>query len=197
MVSTFNNNAAKAPVCRERGTALKKTMLFAVFFTVFFSFGCSEKISKYQMVERGKYLVGACGVLNHHTPVGSDGKPDFSKFMAGNSAGYKGAWGIYYPKNLTPDNDTGIGMMTNEEVINMIKAEGANGRAPLYHDYYRDLTDQDLESIVAYLRTLPAILNSVPADVKPGEISTVQKKAAPVKVKPKKTPAKKAAIKKK
>lgn len=163
---------------------------------MFFCSGCSENNSKYKMIERGKYLVGACGVLSHHTPIGSDGKPDFSKFMAGSSIGYKDSKGVYYLKNLTPDNDTGIGMMTNEEVINLIKAEGSNGRAPLYYDFYRALTDDDLKSIVAYLRTLAPVSNSVPA-VKP-----VEKIAVPVKVKPKntsykKTPAKITATKKK
>ncbi|MFH1073513.1 MAG: hypothetical protein V1752_00330 [Candidatus Firestonebacteria bacterium] len=170
---------------------MKKGALLAVCFAVFFSFGCSKKMSEYEMIERGKYLAGACGVLAHHTPIGKDGKPEFNKFMAGSKDGYKGAWGVYYAKNLTPDNDTGIGMMTDEEVINMIKSEGANGKAPLYYDYYRGLTDDDLKSLVVYLRTLAPISNNIPEDIKPGKVKIPEKKIKPRKAVTKKFPAKK------
>ncbi|OGF44271.1 MAG: hypothetical protein A2231_02055 [Candidatus Firestonebacteria bacterium RIFOXYA2_FULL_40_8] len=172
----------------------KAVMLSVVCCIAFFSFGCAKKLSKDEMIERGKYLVNACGVLAHHTPIGKDGKPDLNKFMAGSEVPYKGAWGVSYSKNLTPDNDTGIGMMTDEEVINMIKDEGINGKAPLYYDYYRGLTDEDLKSLVSYLRTLTPITNKIPADTKPGEAKVVEKKVEPKKAV---TPAKKATTAKK
>ncbi|MFH1074628.1 MAG: hypothetical protein V1752_06030 [Candidatus Firestonebacteria bacterium] len=180
----------------------KAVMLSVVCCVAFFSFGCSKKLSKDEMIERGKYLVNACGVLAHHTSLGKDGKPDLNKFMAGSETGYKGTWGVSYAKNLTPDNDTGIGMMSDDEVISMIKDEGANGTAPLYYDYYRGLTDDDLKSLVSYLRTLTPITNKVPADTKPGEVKTPEikvkvKKAEPKKVSVKKAPTKKASTKKK
>ncbi len=170
---------------------LKKAIMFSmVCCLVFLGVACSKKLSKDEMIERGKYLINACGVLAYHTPIGKDGKPDLNKFMAGSEAGYKGSWGVFFPKNLTPDNDTGIGMMTDEEVINIIKDEGVNGKAPLYYDYYRSLTDEDLKSIVAYLRTLTPITNKIPVDTKPGDAPKVVEK----KVEPKKpaAPAKKA-----
>ncbi len=175
---------------------LKKVVVFSmVCCMVFLGVACSKKLSKDEMIERGKYLINACGVLAHHTPIGKDGKPDLNKFMAGSETGYKGVWGVSYAKNLTPDNDTGIGMMTDEDVINMIKEEGINGKAPLYYDYYRSLTEEDLKSIVAYLRTLTPIASKIPADIKPGDVPKVVEK----KVEPKKpvTPAKKATTKKK
>ena len=175
----------------------KAIMLSAVCCIAFFSFGCSKKLSKDEMIERGKYLVNACGVLAHHTPIGKDGKPDLNKFMAGSETPYKGAWGVSYARNLTPSNDSGIGMMTDEEVINMIKDEGLNGKAPLYYDYYRGLTDEDLKSLVAYLRTLTPIDNKIPADSKPGEVKEVVKKPEVKKAPAKKAPAKKTPAKKK
>ncbi|MCX5777142.1 MAG: hypothetical protein NTX32_05915 [Candidatus Firestonebacteria bacterium] len=167
---------------------LKKAVILSIAgCMLILTTACSKKMSKDELIERGKYLVNCCGVLAHHTPIGKDGKPDLTKFMAGSEVGYKGVWGISYAKNLTPDNETGIGMMNDEEVINTIKDEGLNGKAPLYYDWYRGLTDEDLKSLVAYLRTLTPISNKIPADLKPGDIKTPVKKEEPKKVEVKKT----------
>ena len=131
---------------------------------------CTGKMSKEKMVERGKYLVNATGVLWYHTPIGKDGKPDFLKMFAGSNIGYQGPWGVTYPKNLTPDIDTGIGGLTDEEVIDLIKEEVNSGKLAMFNYYYRNLTDEDLKCIVSYLRTLTPISNKVPSDLKPGEV---------------------------
>lgn len=135
-----------------------------------FVFGsCGKKLTKEEMLEKGKYLVNACGVLSHHTPLGKDGKPDLTRFMAGSNVGYQGPWGVTYPKNLTPDIETGIGANSNEEIKTIIKNEGMNGKAPLFSEYYNNLTEEDLDCIVVYLRSLTPIVNKIPADLKPGE----------------------------
>ena len=119
------------------------------------------------MIEKGKYLVNACGVLKEHTPL-HDGKPDMRKFMSGSNVGYAGPWGVYYPKNLTPDSDTGIGILTDEDIISEIK--GDTGNVPGYFsDYYKNLSEEDLRCIMLYLKTLEPVANKVPADLKPGE----------------------------
>jgi hypothetical protein len=148
---------------------MKKLLLFCVATAVFFAVcGCGKRLSREEMVDKGKYLVTACGVLNFHTPL-KDGKPDMQKFMAGSNVGYSGPWGIYYPRNLTPDIDTGIGAMTDEEVISEIKGEGTGIKPGVFCDYYRNLTEEDLRCIVYYLRTLTAISNKTPDSLKPGE----------------------------
>lgn len=130
---------------------------------------CTQKPSQEEMVEKGKYLVNAAGVLWYHTPIGKDGRQDFSKLMAGSSVGYQGPWGVAYPKNLTPDIDTGVGDLTDEEVVNLIKEESNSGKLSIFNYYYKNLTDEDLKCIVAYLRTLTPIPNKMPLDLKPGE----------------------------
>jgi hypothetical protein len=130
---------------------------------------CTQKPSQEEMVEKGKYLVNAAGVLWYHTPIGKDGKQDFSKLMAGSSVGYQGPWGVAYPKNLTSDIDTGIGALTDEEVANLIKEESSSEKLSIFNYYYKNLTDEDLKCIVVYLRTLTPIPNKIPSDLKPGE----------------------------
>jgi hypothetical protein len=131
--------------------------------------GCAKKLSKEEMVERGRYLVNACGVLREHTPM-KDGKPDMTRFMSGSrDIGYKGPWGVYYPKNMTPDADTGIMMLTEDEIISEIKGDGVNPKPAVFSDYYKNLTEEDLRSIMMYLRTLPPISNKTPTDLKPSE----------------------------
>ncbi|MFH1823701.1 MAG: hypothetical protein ABH873_00525 [Candidatus Firestonebacteria bacterium] len=158
---------------------------------------CTQKPSQEEMIERGKYLVNAAGVLWYHTPIGKDGSQDFSKLMAGSSVGYQGSWGVTYPKNLTPDVDTGIGGLTDDEVISLIKNESNSGKLTMFSYHYKDLTDEDLKCIVAFLRNLPPVSNKIQDDLKPGEapktsvinLNVVEPKvikAAPVK----KTPAK-------
>jgi hypothetical protein len=117
-----------------------------------------------------------------------DGKLDLTKFMGGSNVGYQGPWGVYYPRNLTNDMETGIGAMTDEEVIELIKNEG--NKSPLLNNFYINMTGDDLKSIVVYLRSLPPITNTVHEDLRPGEsvktavinlTPVVPKVAAPVK----------------
>ncbi len=146
----------------KKVAALLLVVALAVVFT-----GCAKKLSKEQMIEKGKYLVSACGVLKEHTPL-REGKPDMSKFMSGSNIGYAGPWGVYYPKNLTPDSDTGIGLLTDDEIISEIK--GDSGNVPGYFsDYYKNLNEEDLRCIMMYLKSLEPVVNKAPADLKPGE----------------------------
>ena len=154
--------ALKEDFIMKRFSALLLVLALAVVFT-----GCAKKLSKEQMIEKGKYLVSACGVLKEHTPL-RDGKPDMSKFMSGSNVGYMGPWGVYFPKNLTPDSDTGIGLLTDDEIISEIK--GDTGNVPGYFsDYYKNLNEEDLRCIMMYLKSLEPVVNKAPADLKPGE----------------------------
>lgn len=78
-----------------------------------------------------------------------------------------GPWGISYTANLTPDAETGIGAWTKEMFFNAIR----NGKhlgigrpilPPMPWENFKQLTDQDLESIFSYLKSLPPIKNKVP-----------------------------------
>jgi mono/diheme cytochrome c family protein len=83
-----------------------------------------------------------------------------------------GPWGISYTFNLTPDENTGIGSWSEQTFVQAIKTGRHMGVSrpilpPMPWQFYRNLTDEDLRSIYAYLRTLPPIHNRVPLPVPP------------------------------
>jgi mono/diheme cytochrome c family protein len=74
--------------------------------------------------------------------------------------------GTIVAPNLTPDPETGLGNWTDGEKIRAIR-EGVDrdGRAlfPLMpYTGYRKMSDQDVESLVAYMNTLPPVKNPLP-----------------------------------
>ena len=72
--------------------------------------------------------------------------------------------------NLTPDRETGIGNWTDDMLARAIR-EGVGHDGRLLHptvmpyEFYRSMSDEDLASIIVYLRSLPPIRNPLPASV--------------------------------
>ena len=95
-----------------------------------------------------------------------------------------GPWGISYPVNLTPDSATGTGTWTEELFIKILRSGKFMGvdagrpiMPPMPWQGIGKLTDEDLKSVFAYLKSLKPISNSVPAYVPPNEIPVGKKKA--------------------
>ena len=78
-------------------------------------------------------------------------------------------FGVVYPANLTPDRDTGLGGWTEEMFVRAMRTGrhmGGNGRPILPPMPWMTLarqSDADLKAIFAYLQSLPAMRNDVPA----------------------------------
>src|SRR5690554_5506475 len=61
-------------------------------------------------VARGAYLAQIMDCGGCHTPGAMTGAPDFAKALSGGTVGFKlGDVGIFFPPNLTPSQDTGLG----------------------------------------------------------------------------------------
>jgi mono/diheme cytochrome c family protein len=75
--------------------------------------------------------------------------------------------GTMCASNLTSDPETGLGQWTDGELIRAIREGVSRDGRPLMaampYGFYREMSDEDVEAIVAYLRTLPAIRSSLPA----------------------------------
>lgn len=119
-------------------------------------------------IERGRYLVNgvlACG--NCHTPKGPNG-PIVEKDLSGGLKFDEPPFTVT-ASNITPDPDTGIGKWSAAEIKRaLIDGERPNGvpLAPIMpYAFYKVLTPRDLDAVVAYLRSVPAIRNEVPAPV--------------------------------
>ena len=79
-----------------------------------------------------------------------------------------GPWGMSFSANITSD-ETGIGNWTEQNFITALrtgKMKGLeNGRQmlpPMPWFNFRNLTDEDLKSIFAYLKSTPPVRNIVP-----------------------------------
>jgi len=127
-----------------------------------------------EQVARGKYLVQLGGCTDCHTPGYFFGRPDMARFLGGSDLGLEvPGLGIFVPPNLTPDNDTGLGTWTKDEIVTAIRTGvRPDGRilAPIMPwRGYASLTDSDAAAIAEYLRSLPPVTNKVPGPFGPDE----------------------------
>lgn len=130
-------------------------------------------------VQRGKYLTELLGCGACHTDGALIGNPNAALALAGSRVGiaYTSPLehkfpGVVYPANITPDVDTGIGGWSDRQVANAIRAGiGRHGNrriSTMPWQGYSILSDDDVNAIVAYLRSIPAVRHEVPLDVEPG-----------------------------
>jgi hypothetical protein len=149
-----------------------------------------------RQVERGRYLVNAMGCHDCHTPkkMGAQGpEPDFSRALSGHPEGTKlpappkprgawiasasgdltawsGPWGISYAFNLTPDENTGLGIWTEEMFVKTMRTGRHMGASrpilpPMPWQSLASLNDADLKAVYAYLKSVKPIKNRVPQPV--------------------------------
>jgi mono/diheme cytochrome c family protein len=127
-------------------------------------------------IARGKYLVDnllVCGEC--HTPVDANGKPDKSKYLAGSrSYDFKTMTNeivSVYAENLTSDKVEGIGEWSDDWIRGSITRGLDDVQVPLWpimpYPEYALMTSQDVNAIVAYLRTVAPSKNVVPPDTFP------------------------------
>jgi len=123
-----------------------------------------------ERLARGQYLVENFGCFDCH------GEHDWKKHDAPLIEGTRGAGyadyplaglpGRIVPPNITPDPETGAGNWTDDMLARAIR-EGIShdGRAMFpfmpYPDF-RHMCDEDLASVIVYLRSLPPIRKTLP-----------------------------------
>ena len=123
-------------------------------------------------VQHGQYLVETIGCGHCHTPGGIYGEPDPTRLLSGSEVGWKGRWGVSYPRNLTPDSATGIGKWTEDDIAKTIlelkRPDGSVLHLPMPWFHFVHLTEGDVHAIAKYLKTIPAVQHHVPDFVPPG-----------------------------
>jgi cytochrome c553 len=150
-------------------------------------------------VQRGEYIVTAGFCHDCHTPMkeGPNGpEPDMTRALSGHPENLKvsmpkvpsgwlamgnstftawaGPWGISFTANLTPDQNTGLGVWTEDVFIRAMR-EGKHmggGRPilpPMPWMYVAKYSDDDLKAIFAYLKSLKPIANRVPDPIAASE----------------------------
>jgi mono/diheme cytochrome c family protein len=116
---------------------------------------------------RGKYLVTIMGCNDCHTPGYFLGMPDMARFLGGSEVGFEiPGLGVFHGPNLTPDKETGLGGWTDTQIATAFTTgKRPDGRelAPIMPwRAFTGLAKDDVESIVAFLRSIPPVRNKVP-----------------------------------
>jgi mono/diheme cytochrome c family protein len=130
-------------------------------------YSAQDKENKNNPIARGKYLITTNGCRNCHTPVNTDGKEIDELSLAGGQRWRLGPFGSYVTRNLTSDKKTGLGNWTDQEIkaalTRGIKKDGSRMLPfPMPWTSYSQFKDDDLNAIIAYLRTLPPVVNKIP-----------------------------------
>jgi hypothetical protein len=93
--------------------------------------------------------------------------------VTGDETAWAGPWGISYADNLTPDA-TGIGSWSKEQFFRALregKWKGLKGSRellpPMPWQDFRNMTDNELSAIFAYLKSIKPIQNTVPPAAPP------------------------------
>jgi mono/diheme cytochrome c family protein len=115
----------------------------------------------------GEYLATIMHCSGCHTPT--EGAHKDQLFAGGNAFDrpLSEGGGSVYAANLTPDPRTGIGNWTQEDIIAALREMHRPDGEPLvgpmlqYKDAYAKLTDDDARAIAVYLKSVPAVENTI------------------------------------
>ncbi len=129
---------------------------------------------------RGEYLVR--GILQCFL---CHSERDWTKPGAPPKAGREGAGAVWWNKawlvapNLTPDTETGIGRWTDDMLARAIREGISHDGRPLHPQMwsssFSDLTDEEVASVIVYLRALKPIRHPLPPTaIPPAEAAKIE-----------------------
>jgi mono/diheme cytochrome c family protein len=126
-------------------------------------------------VERGRYIMNTLGACTFcHTPLNPDGSRDNTRLLAGvdclfdTDAG--SGVGCVSSRNLTND-PTGLMNATDTQIKNAFRngtrTDGKTLAPIMPYWIFHNMTDDDADAVVAYLRTVPGVNHTVQANEPP------------------------------
>jgi len=148
---------------RTHGVSVASISLLGLMLS--FTFGSANAAQT--QVQRGKYLVSIIPCTDCHTPGYFLGKPDMARYLGGSDVGFEvPGLGVFYAPNLTPDNETGLGKWTKQQIATAIttgkRPDGRILAPPMPIESFKHLTRRDALAIAAYLKSLPPVKHKVP-----------------------------------
>jgi len=126
-----------------------------------------DEEAKANPVKRGRYLVDTLGCTLCHSPVDAEKRLLPGLRLAGGLRLHIEPYGDFPSGNLTSDKETGLGNWTDAEIKRTITQgilKDGERLLPFPMDWasYSTMKDDDINAIVAYLRTVPPVRNKVP-----------------------------------
>ena len=159
--------ADKGVSLQERRIARGKELVFSV--------GCNDCHTPKRMGPKGPELDMARLLSGHREEVSMPAPPALPEgpwriVTSMEFTAFSGPWGVSYAQNLTPDENTGLGIWTEEMFMQALRTGRHMGvsrpiQPPMPWEVYGRLPDEDLKSIYAYLRSIPPVRNRVPQPV--------------------------------
>jgi mono/diheme cytochrome c family protein len=111
-------------------------------------------------LKKGFYLATIAHCMECHTPM-EKGVRQWDTRLGTGGFEFRGPWGVSVSRNITSSKTKGIGAWTDDEIKRAITAgiskDGSKLKPPMGFQYYATLTPDDLDAIVVYLRTVPAL----------------------------------------
>ena len=122
---------------------------------------------------RGEYLARIMDCAGCHTPGALIGKPDPARNLAGSEIGFHiPHLGYFYPPNLTPDRETGLGAWSEADIVRAVRTgvrpDGRVLAPAMPWHAYAALNDQDAHALARHLKSLKPVRNAVPPLAGPG-----------------------------
>jgi mono/diheme cytochrome c family protein len=114
-----------------------------------------------QKIARGRQISLSSGCQDCHTPGTFYGTTDTTRMMSGSELGWEGPWGVTYPRNLTPDPETGIASWSENDIITAFRTGHRPDQTmllpPMPWPTYAFMSDEDAHALAAFIKSLPPI----------------------------------------
>jgi len=121
-------------------------------------------------LDRGKYLVNGvltCG--NCHTPRGPGGVFAMDKQLSGGPQEWDTPTFKVRGANITPDRETGIGGWSEADIkralVEGVRPNGSQLAPIMPYAFYKVFTADDLDAVVAYVKSVAPVSNKVQAPI--------------------------------
>ena len=129
------------------------------------------------LLERGSYLVNAVMACDGcHTPR-PGGVFDMSRRFSGGSQVWDEKAYTVRGSNITPDRETGIGTWSEADLKRAltqgVRPSGVHLAPQMPFAFYKIMTPHDLDSVVAYIRSVEPVRHQVPPPVYKAEAHAV------------------------
>lgn len=123
-----------------------------------------------ERLARGRYLANAvsgCTYCHSEHDWKADADPIIEgKLGAGQVFPLAGLPGTVVASNITPDSATGAGSWTDDQLARAIREGIGHDDRTLFplmpYEHFRHMADEDLASVVVYIRSLQAVQNPLP-----------------------------------
>jgi hypothetical protein len=141
--------------------------------------GCNDCHTPWKMGQKGPEMDFSRRLSGHPADLKMPAPPaipagPWGMVASSTMTAWAGPWGVSFTANLTPDKETGLGDWTEEQFIATMKTGRHQGKGrlllpPMPYFNLRELNDEDIKSVFAYLQSLPPIKNRVPQPIDPPE----------------------------